>query len=151
MLTDKQIEQYFEEMENKLLDQNNFLNVILASSWVKTFPHKPGVYIAVENERIVYIGETGSIRGRMRDLLDSRHHTLRRNIGELNFSDKKGYEKATTKKKFPLHIEKIVEKYISENIKISFVPTKIGRKEIEERLIHNYKPKYNFKGQRITN
>ena len=61
--------------------------MLLSSKWVKSFPNKPGVYVAFEGSKIVYVGETGNIRGRMKDLLDTRHHNLRRNIGRLKFSE----------------------------------------------------------------
>lgn len=35
-----------------------------------------------ENESLVYVGETGSIVGHITDMLNSRHHTIRRSLGE---------------------------------------------------------------------
>jgi hypothetical protein len=36
-----------------------------------------------ENGMLVYVGESGSISGRVMDMLNSRHHTVRRALGEL--------------------------------------------------------------------
>lgn len=137
-------------MENKLIKNENKKEVELFSDWVKGFPTKPGIYVAFEDGNLVYVGETGNIRGRMRDLQDSRHHSLRRNIGRHNFSSELGYEDANTKKKFPKQIEKKVDHWLRERIKISVLPTKLGCKELEEKLIEKYNPKYNKKGQRIS-
>jgi len=150
MLSDKQIQSYLKGMENELKKNKNKKAVALTNDWVNGFPSKPGIYVAFERDKIVYVGETGNIRGRMRDLQDSRHHTLRRNIGKYNFSNEKGYEDANTKKKFPTHIEKEVDEWLTRKIKISVLPTKLGRKELEEILVGKYDPKYNKKGQRTS-
>ena len=150
MLSDKQIQSYLGDMENKAIKNEAKKKVELFGDWVKGFPTEPGIYVAFEDGNIVYFGETGNIRGRMRDLQDSRHHTLRRNIGRRNFSSEIGYEDANTKKKFPRHIEEKVDHWLRERIKISVLPTKLGRKELEEELIKKYDPKYNKKGQRAS-
>ena len=38
--------------------------------------------------------------------------------------------------------------FIKENIFISFIVVKLGRKELEERIVAKFDPKYNRKGQR---
>ena len=150
MLSDEQIQSYLEGIEDKLIKSEDKKKIKLSSDWVNGFPSKPGIYVAFEGEKIVYAGETGNIRGRMRDLQDSRHHTLRRNIGRHNFSSEVGYEDANIKKKFPKHIEEKVDHWLRERIKISALPIKLGRKELEEKIIEKYDPKYNKKGQRTS-
>lgn len=85
MLSDRQIQSHLEDMENKLIKNENKKRVELSSDWIKGFPDEPGIYVAFEDDKVVYVGETGKIRGRMRDLRDSRNHNLRRNIGKHNF------------------------------------------------------------------
>jgi len=150
MLSDEQIRAYLESMENKLKKSGNKKMVVLSSDWVKGFPDEPGIYVAFEQRSLVYVGETGNIRGRMRDLQDSRHHALRRNIGKYNFSNEAGYEKADSMRKFPKDIEKKVDDWLKKRIKISVMPMKLGRKELEENLFRKYHPKYNIRGQRIS-
>ncbi len=150
MLSDEQIRDYLELMEKELTTKKNEKKTELSASWVSGFPPVPGTYIAFEEGFLVYAGETGNIRGRMRDLLDSRHHTLRRNIGKHNFSHEDGYEDADSHEKFPKHIEKRVDAWLREKITISVLPMKLGRKELEEKLVQKYEPKYNNKGQRIS-
>jgi len=89
-------DKYLEKLESRLLsaDRNN---TEFTSSWSNSFPPYPGVYIACKDDIIVYVGETGSLRGRMNDLRDTRHHTLRRHIGFELFG-----VKASTTEKFSL-------------------------------------------------
>lgn len=68
----------------------------------------------------------------MNDLLDRRHHTLRRSIGEKYFSKEDGYIKATTRTKFPVHIKSLVNDHICKRLKIAFLVVPLGRKELEE-------------------
>jgi hypothetical protein len=150
MLEEKQIESYLREMENKLVKHKKRKKTELSNDWANGFPDEPGVYVAFENGDVVYVGETGNIRARMKDLLDSRHHSLRRNIGRLHFSKTLDYKDANTKEKFPQTIEEKLERWIEEKIRIFELPVKLGRKELEERIYRNHKPIYNKKGQRKT-
>ncbi len=150
MFTDQQIRRYLRRMESKLMTEANRRKVRLSTDWVNERPDKPGAYIAFEGRVVVYVGETGNLRARMRDLLDSRRHSLRRNIGKHNFSGDKGYRDATTRRKFPKHIENSVVRWLEKKVSISLVPMKLGRKELEEKLVHKHDPKYNKRRQRKT-
>jgi len=134
--------EYLKELESQLLsaDQNK---VELNSSWVNGFPKEPGVYIAWMDNNIIYAGETGSLHGRMQDMRDTRHHTLRRHIGFELFS-----KRASSKEKFSPMQETELESYIQKKISISFIVVKLGRKELEEFIIDGHKPIYNQKGKR---
>ncbi|CAM3502118.1 GIY-YIG domain-containing protein [Flavobacterium longum] len=100
--------------------------------WAESIPEEAGVYVMKENDKIVYVGETGNLQGRMYDLLDSRHHTVRRTIGEKLFSNEEGFTKATTRKKFPEHIEELVNNHICTNLYLAYLEVQLGRKELEE-------------------
>lgn len=63
MLSDEQIQSYLELMENELTKKENRKKVELSASWVNRFPPVPGIYIAFEEGNLVYVGETGNIRG----------------------------------------------------------------------------------------
>jgi len=75
----------------------------------------------------------------MKDLRYTLNHTLRRNIGNTLFSNRKDFKIATSKKKFPSKIEDLVDQYM-ENLKVIIAPVYFGRTEIEEYLIEKYKP-----------
>jgi len=125
-------EKYIKGLRDKLVDSKNWKSITISRVWTNKFPSDAGVYAFKEKGKIVYVGETGNLRGRMNDLLDSRHHTIRRTIGERLFSKIKGFKKATNKAKFPNHIEKRVNKHICNNLKIAHLPVPLGRKELEE-------------------
>lgn len=123
--------------------------ITLSRDWAnQKVPNEPGVYAVFEGGNLVYVGESGSLRDRMIDLLDSRHHQLRRNIGRKLFRHHAGFEDANSRTKFPPPIELQVEDYIQRTLKIAHYPIYLGRKEIEEKLFETKSPKYNIKGRR---
>lgn len=128
------IEEYLSNLSSIILEYSNWSNITLTRAWAASIKDRPGVYALKEKYKnsIIYVGETGSLRGRMSDLLDSRHHTVRRSIGEKHFAHITGFERATTRKKFPEHIELMVDKYIESNLMLSILEVQLGRKELEE-------------------
>jgi len=106
----------------------------MTRSWARDIPEEAGVYAMKENDRIVYVGETGNLQGRMFDLLDSRHHTVRRTIGEKFFLETDGFMKATAKRKFPEHIEVMVNDHICTKLSLAYLEVQLGRKELEELI-----------------
>jgi hypothetical protein len=148
MLNREQIESHFMDMKNLLSTAENQKNVILSSEWANQFPSEAGIYTAFENGKIGYLGESGNIRGRFKDLLDSRHYDLRRNFGKLNSSSVDGYSDADSYNKFPSSVEEKVNSLLMDKIKISVLFTDIGRLDLEEKLIDKFHPKYNKKEKR---
>ncbi|WP_415582780.1 GIY-YIG nuclease family protein [Flavobacterium longum] len=126
------IEQYLENLKSQLFQPNNWQQIVMTRRWAESIPEEAGVYVMKENDKIVYVGETGNLQGRMYDLLDSRHHTVRRTIGEKLFSNEEGFTKATTRKKFPEHIEELVNNHICTNLYLAYLEVQLGRKELEE-------------------
>ena len=144
------IDKYLLELKSTLFENDNWKDIVLTRAWTTTIPSKAGVYALKEANEIVYVGETGNLRGRMTDLLDSRHHTVRRSIGKKFFAHHEGFIQATTKNKFPDHIENLVNRHISNNLRIAFLPVSLGRKELEEFIEKNIKEdiKLNKRGKR---
>lgn len=114
----------------------------------KQKPSIAGVYVIFEDKDIVYVGESGCLQRRIIDLSETRNHQFRRTLGVIRFSKVPRFRKATTRKKFPLHIEQKVDKWIKEKCQIVVVPLDLGRKEFEEYMFREYEPKYNQRGQR---
>lgn len=124
------------------------VRIDLTTAWANQFPTKAGVYAIFDGKTLIYVGETGSLRGRMKDLRDTRNHTFRRQIGAAMFSDRSGYRPATSKTKFPEAIEEALNTYIKKNLSVKLLPVLLGRKEIEEYLIHDATPRFNIKTRR---
>lgn len=141
------IEQELKRIEDHLFNQSNWRDIELTRDWARTFPVDSGVYALFENGTPVYFGETGSLRARVMDMLNSQHHTVRRALGELRFKDIPGYQRATSSIKFPEHIEQLVQEAVLR-LKISTVKVAFGRKEFEEFAGEKYQPELNRSSKR---
>lgn len=137
------------EYDEIIVSESDREKVRLTIDWKNQFPKDAGVYAFFMDDKIVYVGETGSLQGRMNDMRNSQHHTLRRSVGTRKFGDIPGFEQATSHKKFPPHIEELVIEYLC-GLQVKALPVHFGRKEIEEYLITKYSPIYNQKTKRGT-
>jgi len=131
-----------------LANPDGALSLGIGKTWLVQFPPNPGVYCIYLGNELVYAGETGSLKGRMRDLLDTRNHTFRRQFGSVQFGTHHSYQAASSRTKFPDEIEVLLTDFMLKQLKVKAVPVTLGRKEIEERLIDDVKPRYNIKGKR---
>ncbi len=131
---DFNIDDYLQRLYESLVKEDKWQSAILTHVWSKEFPSEAGVYAFRLGTKLVYVGETGNLAGRMKDLLDSRHHSLRRTIGLTLFSEVEGFVPATTKKKFPQHIETLDDNHIRNQLKVAYLEVKLGRKELEELI-----------------
>lgn len=148
-MTKLEVNTYLRSLERKLLSTDNWQKIELTRKWANKFPQEAGVYVVREDDIICYVGETGLLRSRMKDLLDTRNHVLRRKIGNTKFIQLPGFQKATSSKKFIPGIESKLNKWIESNLEIATLAVDLGRKELEEFIYDKYdKPKYNSKGKR---
>jgi Nuclease subunit of the excinuclease complex len=139
---------YLESLYDSLLNECQNHKIELTRAWASDFPSTPGVYIFRDKKKVIYVGETGNLRGRMKDMIDTRNHVLRRNIGNKLYSAVKGFERATASKKFTDVIENMLNTHIRRNLTVCCMPVSLGRKELEEKIQKEFKPEYNQKGLR---
>lgn len=125
---------YLQLMFEDLLNNSVGHKIELKRAWASDFPAFPGVYIFKDNSKIIYVGETVNLRGRMKDMIDTRNHVLRRNIGNELYRGVEGFEPATARKKFNEVIEDMLNKHITRNLTVSWIKVELGRKELEERF-----------------
>lgn len=137
VISDTLIESHFNAIKRHLVNNKNRVAFILSRDWCKTIPRDAGVYCFFIDNKLAYVGETGCLRKRMSDLLDTRNHTLRRSIGLKYFSTEKGFIQATSQSKFPEHIESLIEAWMIKHLKVAWLAVSIGRKEFEEWLQQN--------------
>jgi len=146
------VQLYLHDLKGKLFLDNNWKEIDLTYDWAGMFPDDAGVYAIRKKveQVIIYVGETGSIRGRMKDLLDSRHHQVRRSLGKHLFSSIEGYKQADSKTKFPSTIEAMLNNHIRSQLEIAHLPVDLGRKELEEFIVRQLKidSLLNHRGQR---
>lgn len=108
-MTTEEITQYLDELENKLLNQSEKIAIELNTSWVNQFPNGAAVYIFREDNIIVYIGETGNLKGKMTELASNQ-----------NPEDS---------------INGLLNNVITKHLKLSYLLVDLGRKELEERIL----------------
>ena len=113
------------------------------------FPNVAGVYSIFDNNKLIYIGESGNLKKRLKDLRRTKNHSFRRKLGELLFSHLKTYKPATTVDNFPSNIETKLNLYVEQNLYIKPAPINLGRTEVEEQAIEKNKNKLlNTRGKR---
>jgi len=149
-MTKTEIEEYLLKLEHKLLIESEKHSIELTRDWSKSFPNESAVYLFREDGEICYVGETGSLRGRMTDILNTKNHTIRRNLGNSHYSELPNYEKPSSRKGFSDDIEIMLNDQIQNHLTLSFITLSLGRKELEERLFEKLQPKYSLKGKRGT-
>lgn len=147
-MTKTEIEEYLLKLEHALLIESERKTIELTRDWANSFPDQSAVYLFREEGEVCYVGESGNIRGRMNDILNTKNHTVRRNLGNHHYSEHPNYEKATSKKSFVDEIELMLNDRIQKHLTLSYIVVDLGRKELEERLYAKLKPKYNLKGKR---
>lgn len=143
----KRIDDYLAGLEEKVLNGDRD-SIVISRTWPSRFTSEAGVYVVREEGEICYVGESVNLKKRMADLLDSRNHSLRRKIGSVKFAARDGWEKATPSRKFPLEFEEELDRLFEDNFEVSVLAVPIGRKELEERIIEKYSPKYNSREKR---
>ena len=149
-MTKTQVEEFLVKLENQLLNNSEQKKIELSRNWANSFPNDAAVYLFRENGEICYVGETGSIKGRMNDILNTKNHTLRRNLGNHYFAELPNYEKPSSRKSFCDEIEISLNEKIITDLTVSYILVELGRKELEERLYAKFSPKYSIKGKRGT-
>ena len=126
------------QFKDELLNPKNRVNF---NERLDSAPNEAGVYGVFSKDTLVYVGESGCVKKRMRDMGSTRNHTLRRTIGNEKFKSHPDYQPASSKKKFPEQLEYLLNEYFY-NLKVSFASIDFGRTETEEYLIENLKPRY---------
>lgn len=132
------------QFKTALFDRKNRVNF---DDRLDYAPNEAGIYGVFSEGTLVYVGESGCVRKRMRDIGSTYNHTLRRTIGTDMFKSLPDYQPASSKKKFPERMENLLNEHFS-NLEVSFVSIDFGRTETEEYLVENLKPRYNKKKKR---
>jgi len=140
----EKLSRYIEQLASCLANSAHAVPLTRATS----FPDKPGVYCLFEHNTLVYVGETGSLSARMRDIFRTVNHSFRRSLGKRQFANVAGVQEANAKTRFPPDVEIRLTEYMEANIRVALTPVAIGRKEIEEKIVETHSPAFNSRGQR---
>jgi hypothetical protein len=130
------VEKYLEQLQSEILAESNWKPVLLTKEWITQAPNQAGVYVLrlLREKYVIYVGETGDLRGRMSDLTKTLNHSCRRSLGKYHFSTRDGFVAATSKKKFPKDIEQLLDDYMKRELEVACLPVRLGRKELEEKI-----------------
>ena len=145
-ITQKHIDNYFNSLKFFLLRKEN----IFTSDEIKLRIKKgdgAGVYFIFDSNKLCYVGESGSLFGRLKDFHRTLNHTFRRSLGEYLYANHPKYFKASSKIKFAHELEKSLDEYIRNKITISYKPISIGRKEFEDWMQERH-PEIKFLNKR---
>jgi len=134
-------------LDRSLMDKGIRAPARMDSKWAASAPKGPGVYAWFDKDRVIYVGESGSICARCGDARRTKNHSLRRAIGRAKYSRVEGYVPADTKTNFPPHIEKRLNGYMKK-LSIAWLEIDFGRTEFEEYLIKQHRPVYNTRARR---
>jgi len=128
---------YLNDLYQRLIQQKR-IKIDAKKKWLLAVKKATGVYLIRIEGKIKYVGETGNIYKRMKDLLKTYNHTFRRSLGKHLYEKSEGYYKASSNKKFSAIIEQKLDNYMFENCEVSFLEVKVGRKELEEFIQEKY-------------
>ena len=122
-------EELINESERLLLNGTK-IKFSFDKNWSSNFTKLAGVYAVFCNDDLLYIGESASVKERMKEIKRTINHSFRKKLGKHLFCDA-----ILTKGKFDEQIEKSLNEYYLSNLYVSFIEIEFGRIEIEEELI----------------
>lgn len=128
---------YLKQLEDQLLAADR-IPMHFKRDWSDHFDKKAGVYAVFDKNKLVYVGETGNLKGRMKDIRRTVNHSFRRSLGKHLFENDEGFEPASSTKKFKDQFEFNLNEHCETNISVAALPIDLGRKELEEDLTAKY-------------
>ncbi|MCY7360078.1 MAG: GIY-YIG nuclease family protein [Rudanella sp.] len=135
----QEIDHYLNNLRNELLVNGNWQRFFATKEELTNVPKRAGVYVfRNEEDKIVYVGETGSLYARMKNLFDTRNHNLRRSIVKKFYSDIEqfpNYVLASASDKFDKATEDRVNNHLCQELWLAFMEVPLGRKELELQLL----------------
>lgn len=141
-MTKIEIEEYLIDLENILINRVEEHKVCFSKKLLQSFPNKPAVYIFREDNEICYIGETYSLRACMFYFLYRKNHTFIKNVVDAYSSNCDNYIESNSKQSFSIYKDELLKKIFKSDFTLSYIEVSLGRKELEDRLLDKYKPKY---------
>jgi hypothetical protein len=107
------------------------------------YPTGPGVCVLFEGDDPIYVCATENVAGRVRSLLKTPSSPLRKALGEELYNGVLGGFNADSNKVFSKEIESQLDFFMSQRVLVAVHPLGIGRKEVEEFVVRQYRPFYN--------
>ncbi|MFK4131908.1 hypothetical protein ACI2KR_06390 [Pseudomonas luteola] len=105
----------------------------------RSLPAKPGVYLIYAGQTMIYVGESGSLQGRAKDLFRTVNHSFRRELGKKLYGDRPNFVPATSSRKFVDEIEAELTAHMESRLTFKAMVVEVGRKEVEEHICERIK------------
>jgi len=135
---------YFKALEAELLDPNRRTAFGFAAEFRESVPEAGGVYVFFHQGRVVYVGETTSLRQRLAvHMRNPENHVLALKIARLLYDKLNGSGSAGSARKFLESHKEATRQWAASNLHVAFADMAIGRKELEERLVAHHAPLFN--------
>jgi len=112
ILSNSKVNALLEFASQKMLDSPRHA-IEFDTDWPLFAPADPGIYCIFHGDKLLYAGETGNIRKRMKDLRRTMNHSFRRSLGKQLFSGHAGFVAAHNKAKFPVKFEQELNNYMA--------------------------------------
>lgn len=142
--SDQQVAAFLAAKEAELFKPDQRIAITFDADFRHALPATGGVYAFFHNDAVFYIGETTSLRQRLgTHMRNPENHVLALKIARQLFDHAHGDGTAGSKKKFDEEHKEATRKWVSENLRVAFVPIPIGRKELEDRLCSMHEPEFN--------
>jgi len=127
--------------ETLLCEGGQILFAQSSNFWSDTQPpNLPGIYLVINEEEPVYIGETTNLFERYKThSTDTYFSALRKNVGRTLFN-----AEFIKPKRFAANVDRQIDVFLSE-CTYQFFAVQLGRRELEEILINKFQPKFNRK------
>lgn len=131
------VQLYLQDLKNQLFSDSNWKEIVPDPNWAAQFPDEAGVQAIRQkaDNVVIYIGQTGNIKERMEDLLETRNHSARRTLGHRLYKEMIGYEKADQSNKFPAEFEILLDKHVTAELQVAYLKVKLGRLELVEMIV----------------
>jgi hypothetical protein len=138
------VQRHIEDIARKIVE-NNIPVALLQST---CYPNGAGVYCIFKDGKPIYVGESGNLSARIREIFRTVNHSFRRSLGKYLYSNNPGFTAASSSLKFSPEIEEELTEYMESSLTIVFANIALGRKEVEEFIYRKYQPEFNVRGQR---
>lgn len=96
----------------------------------------------------MWVGESGDLSGRAKDLFRTKNHSYGRLLGAKVFGDRPDVESATNKKSFSPEIEIALTEFMECKLSFLVASMTVGRKQVEDRACARTKGLLNIRKQR---
>ncbi|MEM9560232.1 MAG: hypothetical protein AAF995_07985 [Planctomycetota bacterium] len=135
---------YFSACESDLLAAENQMQIRFGAQFAVTIPRSGGAYLFHFQDRVLYAGETTSLRQRLAvHMRNPENHVLILKIARQLYDWEHGHGASGNRRRFDEAHKERSRQWVEQHLSVSFRQMRIGRKELEEFLVERHQPEFN--------